>query len=105
MGRHDADLLADPEFRATLVGCLKWGTRLAGPGVLRGVTSVGLRHTVLALFGFRLGTVLCAGAVPSARCSCRSPTLASWTAEGRGSAQNLSYERPPLTTLLSENRT
>jgi hypothetical protein len=54
MDCHDADLPADPEFRATLVGCLKWGTRLTGPGALRAVTSASLYHTVLAPLGFRL---------------------------------------------------
>jgi hypothetical protein len=63
MDCHDADLPADPEFRATLVGCLKWGTRLTGPGALRAVTSAGLYHSVPAPLGFRLATVLRAGAI------------------------------------------
>ena len=29
LAADDAQLPADPEFRATLVGCLEWGTRLA----------------------------------------------------------------------------
>lgn len=51
------------EFRASLVGCLKWCTRLARPWRAPAVNSVGRYHTVLALLGFRLGTVLRASAV------------------------------------------